>query len=375
MYKSARKTVGDKTVYVATLDEGRVAFYYQDVALSVERKVTATIEADMTVATSIFVLNQMVSALPNEEEILVQVEDGRLMLKWGSRDSHIAVDLLPETAAMLEVPTPEHTLTWKAGALHGLTRMMIPFCALSNNEKSHSLPAILGVMFRKEETGEVYLRATDSFKYVRCLGKIDWFDNTISLDAQTLQAVSDVLPPDADVTVGLTKSGLVMFKTGAVTCVLAPLEGTLPYANLDKAFNYDAAMKVRVDRLELLDLLRRVRAVCPANRQFAMLEFKDGGIVASTAGGEMVQDLGGTVEGGGVKAVAIHATHMDIAASFFAAPFFKDCDELVLYVNHYKEPITIGVDGQDRVNMTVLPIIISEIESLNNSAVKKATGV
>ncbi|MFC3345679.1 hypothetical protein [Paenibacillus abyssi] len=368
--KSARKSgLGDKSIYVSTTEEGMVSFYYADTALSVERKVNAVIEADVSVATSIFELDQKVAALPSNEEILMQVEDGRLKLRWGNRDSHIAVDILPETAMMLEPPLPNETVMWMPGALHGIVRMMIPFCALPGNEKASTTPAILGIQFSKDETDEVYLRATDSFKYVRCLAtKLDWFDVDLSLDARTLQAIAEVLPPDADVTVGRTKFGLVVFKTGLVTCITTPLRGVLPVEFMDKAFNYNATTKVRLDRLELIELMRRVRAVSANNKPYTMLVVKNGRVTAQTPGGNLVQDLSGTVEEGGVAAIAIHANHMEVAAMFFQSPNYRGSDEIVLHISSHRSPITVGIDGQDRVNMTVLPVVITEVERLNDGS-------
>lgn len=365
--KSARKSgAGNKTLYISTTEEGQVSFYFADTALSVERLANAEIQAEMAVATTLFEIDQKVGALPSQEEILMQVQGSRLMMKWGGRDSHIAVDLLPETMPMLEPPTPETTVIWKPGALHGVVRMMIPFCALPGHEKATSLPAILGIQFSKDESGEVFMRATDSFKYIRCLAnKLDWFDQSLSLEARTLQAVSEVLPPDAEVMVGLTKSGLVVFKTGLATCITAPLNGVLPVEYMDKAFNYRARTKIRLDRLELIELMRRVRKVSANNKPYTILLMKGGRVTAQTVDRALVQDLGGAVEGGGVEAIAIHAEHMEIAASFFQSPNYRGSDEIVLYVNGHKAPITIGLDGQDRVNMTVLPVVVTEVEKLN----------
>lgn len=373
--KSARKSgTGNKTLYISTTDEGNVSFYFADAALSVERKVNVAIEAEMSVATMLFEIDQKVSALPSHEEILIQVQGSRLMMKWGGRDSHIAVDLLPETLPMLEPPTPDTTVSWKPGALHGIVRMMIPFCALPGHEKATSLPAILGIQFTKDEVGDVYLRATDSFKYIRCMAnKMDWFDQTLSLESRTLQAVSEVLPPDAEVTVGLTKSGLVVFKTGLATCITAPLNGVLPVEYMDKAFNYKAKSKIRLDRLELIELMRRVRKVAANNKPYTILIMKDGRVTAQTIDGALVQDLGGAVEGGGVDAIAIHAEHMEIAAMFFQSPNYRGSDEIVLYVNGHRAPITIGLDGQERVNMTVLPVVVTEVEKLNAGSATAAT--
>jgi DNA polymerase III sliding clamp (beta) subunit (PCNA family) len=368
--KSARKSgAGNKTVYISTTEEGAVSFYYADAALSVERKVNAAIESELAVATSLFELDQKVSALPSHEEILLQVQDNQLKMKWGGRDSHISVDLLPETMPILEPPTPDTTVSWKPGALHGIVRMMLPFCASPGHEKASTMPAILGIQFTKDETGEVLLRATDSFKYIRCLAaKLNWFDKPLALEARILQAVSDVLSPDAEITVGISKSGLVMFKTGLATCVTTPLNGLLPSEHLDTAFNYNAKSKIRLDRLEFIELLRRVRTVSASNKPYTILVLKNGHIVAQTPGGELVQDMSGTIEGAGVEAIAFHASHMEIAATFFQLPANSRSDEIVLHVNSHKSPITIGVDGQDRVNMTVLPVITTEVEKLNGSS-------
>lgn len=373
--KAARKSgAGNKTLYISTTEEGQVSFYYADAALSVERRVNVAIEAEMTVATTLFEIDQKVSALPSQEEILMQVQGSRLMMKWGGRDSHIAVDLLPETLPMLEPPVPESTVSWKPGALHGIVRMMIPFCAMQGHEKASSLPAILGIQFSKDETGEVFLRATDSFKYIRCLAaKMDWFDKTLSLEARTLQAISEVLTADAEVTVGVTKTNLVVFKTGLATCVTAPLNGVLPVEYMDKAFNYKAKTKIRLDRLELIELMRRVRKVSANNKPYTLLIMKNGRVTAQTVDGSLVQDLGGAVEGGGVEAIAIHAEHMEIAATFFQSPNYRGSDEIVLYVSGHRSPITLGLDGQERVNMTVLPVVVTEVEKMNAIATPPAT--
>lgn len=369
LVKSARKAgIGDKTIYIRTLDEGLVSFYYNGMEISVEKKVEAEVEGKLEVATSIGELDVKVAALPDDIEVTVEkTSEGPIQFTWGGsgkRKSGLKVDILPETSPMVEVPPFERMVNWKPGVLHNIVRYIPPFTLNQNSNKANQMPNALGPNFSKDDTGRVIVRATDGVKGVIIYPKhMDWFDDPMSIHVTSLQGVADVIPSDAEIQVGLSGGTVVIFKAGYTTAVCRTLIGKFP--PIEKYFNTKTKGKMNIDRLELIELCKRIKLLAPtaALLQLQVMDDK----VFAVIPGVLEQALPASVEGE-VPSFCVGAVHMEMAALLFAMS--KSSDELTLYVDGFDQPISVALDGKEDIRLWCLPHVSQFVREVNSAASK-----
>ncbi|MBP1932040.1 hypothetical protein [Ammoniphilus resinae] len=344
--KGARKAkLGELLIFIRTQGE-HVSFYFNGEDVSVEKRVAVDIQGSLEVATSVRELSIKVSALPSDEEIICQLEGNLLKLCWG-RNSEISVELVPETSPLIELPSIVEEVKWGAGTLHGISRLMPPFTANGNSQQAKSIPCVTGPNFSKDpDTGEVFVRATDAFKAVTVrAAKIDWFSEPFSIESGTLGAIADVLPEDAEITVGLNEvRTMVVFKSGTTTAVARTLIGNFP--NIDRNYLTDAKSKWRFDRLDLIDLCRRVRILSPTRPviEFRLMKGKVHAMIPKA----LNQQVGVCIEGDPIE-FSVNATYLEMAAQLFRS------EEIILYVNAHDKPISILQEGSMDIRSLVLP--------------------
>ncbi|MFC5450671.1 hypothetical protein ACFPOG_20675 [Paenibacillus aestuarii] len=344
--KGARKAkLGERFIFIRTVDE-KVSFYFNGDDASVEKVVQADIQATMDVATTMRELEPKIAALPNSEEILVQVENTQMKLKWG-RNAEISVETVPETTPMLAIPDLVETAKWAPGTVHGIARIMPPFAANMNSSHAQRCPAITGPNFSKDqETGEVFVKSTDGFKALTMKAtKLDWFSAPTSIESGTIMGVADVLPDDAEITVGINKeASLVVFQSGSTTAVVRTLVGNFPA--IDRMYLEDTKAKWRFDRLELIELCRRVKILSP---QKPILEFRiKNGKVHAIIPLTLDQQVGVVIEGT-PEEFALNATYLEMTASLYRG------DEVILYVEAPNKAITVGIEGSSDIRTLLSP--------------------
>jgi DNA polymerase III sliding clamp (beta) subunit (PCNA family) len=344
--KGARKAkLGERFIFVRTEDE-KLSFYFVGDDTSVERKVAADIQGQMDIATTMKELEVKVSALPNNEEILCQMEGTLLKLKWG-RNAEISVETVPETTPLIEMPELAEKVKWAPGTVHGIARVMTPFTAVANSAHAQRNPSLQGPNFIKDlETGAVHIRSSDGFKAVTMRAtKIDWFSESCSIESSTLMGVADVLPDDAEITVGINGNhSMIVFQSGSTTAMVRTLVGVFPA--VDKMYREDTKSKWRFDRLELIELCRRVKILSP---QKPILEFRiKSGKVHAVIPMTLDQQVGVAIEGDPAE-FAINATYLEMTASLYRT------DEVILYVEANNKAITVGVEGNSDIRALLSP--------------------
>lgn len=366
LVKSARKAgIGDKTIYIRTLEDGLVSFYYHGLDISVEKKIPCKIEESLEVATSIGELDVKVSALPDGVEVTVERNsDGTLHFNWGNngkRKSGLRVDVLPESSPMVEVPPFEATLNWKPGVLHNLVRYVPSFCLNANNSKANQLPNALGPNFMKDDKGRVVIRATDTIKGVIIYPKhMEWFEEEMSIHIQSLQGVADVIPSDAEIQVGLSGGTVVIFKAGYTTAVCRTLIGKFP--PVEKQFNNKLEAKLNIDRLELIEVCKRVKLLAPTA---PLLQLQvTGDKVLAIIPDVLEQALPASVEGD-LPSFALNAIHLEMVALLYAMA--KSSDELTLYVDKFDLPVSIGIEGREDIQVWCGPHISQFVREKNGA--------
>ena len=348
LVKGARKAkLGELYIFIRTLND-KVSFYFNGDEISVEKKISADIQGQLEVATSVGELSTKVSALPANEEILVQLDFNVLKLKWG-RNSQISVEIVPETSPLIELPELVEEVKWGPGVLHGIARLMPPFTANPNSQQAKANSSVMGPNFEKcKDTGEVFIRATDAFKAVTVkAAKTDWFSEAFSVASSTLMAVADVLPEDSEITVGINEvKTMIIFKAGTTTAVARTLVGNFP--PIDRNYLTEATSKWRFDRLDLIDLCRRVKILSP---QRPILEFRlKSDKVHAVIPQVLDQQIGVCIEGKQME-FAINANNLEMTAQLF-----RSSEEIVLLLNSNDRPITVRQEGKDTTVGLVLPV-------------------
>lgn len=374
LVKSARKAgIGEKTIYIRTLEDGLVSFYYHGQDISVEKKIPCTIEGNLEVATGIGELEVKVAALPDEVEVLVQKNNGDknngdgLQFLWGNggkRKSGLRVDILPETSPMVEVPPFEASLKWRPGVLHNIVRYVPSFCLHNNSSKAAQMTSALGPNFSKDDAGRVLVRATDGIKGVTIYPKhMEWFEDPMSLHVSTLQGVADVIPSDAEIELGISGGTIVIFKAGYTTAVCRTLVGKFP--PIDNYFNDKTKGKLNIDRLELIEVCKRVKLLAPtaALLQLQLTDDKVYAVIPDV----LEQALPASVEGD-MPSFAVGAIHLEMAAMLFAMS--KTSDELTMYVDGYDQPVSVGLEGNESIRLWVMPHVSSFVREANSSKKK-----
>ncbi|MEK5358182.1 hypothetical protein [Paenibacillus sp. FSL L8-0709] len=352
--KSARKAgLGDKNLFIRTDGIESIFFYYCG-HISSEVGLKCEVQKQMNVTTTIHEMDLKVSVLPHDVTVILEVIGNRVRLKWGKNSNAIFVDVVPELSPPIDIPEQLEMVNWRTGALQAIVKNIAPFTLPDNVQLAQEFPSCLGPQFSKDPVnGHVYVRATDSHKAVRITDdKINWFEEvTASLDMKSLQGLTDVMPEDADISVGVDKSGNVMvFKSGLSTCVFRKLVGTLP--NTDAKYNNETPDRLIIDRLELIELCKRVIKLSPSNPVVRFIVNK--GKVTAEIPTVLEQQLTASIEGD-VESFAMGAKHLEQCATFFQVLDSTKTEELILYIQGPNLPVTIGCYGDDEIRMTCAP--------------------
>ncbi len=331
MVKSARKALlGEKHLFIKTL-KNQVSFYFNGAVVSIEKRVNAKIIKQFEIATTVPEIEKKVFALPKDETIQLSVTKSSLNMTWG-RGSTISVEITKEKSPLIEIPELIETITWGPGTLHGITGLMIPFAAPFTSGMQN--PSTVGPNFQKDAlTGEVFVRSTDTYKGITVnAGNLEWFTDQMTIDAASLNAVCKVIPPDVEVTIGLGEGkNFFVFRAGDTTAVAQIINGTYP--NIDEVYNTDADSAWHFDRLELLELCRRVKklgAVYESKLEVRIINNKAYAVIPDI----LKQQLGVAIDGTPVE-FAVNAEYLEIATNVFRA------EDVTLHVPKNQRPITL----------------------------------
>ncbi|WP_066297563.1 hypothetical protein [Bacillus sp. FJAT-29937] len=352
LVKGAKKArLGEKACFIKT--EGSfVSFYFNGDDLQVEKKIEAVISGDLSIATGMAELELKVSALPSDEEITVELEGTLLNLRWG-RSSKITCETIAETAPLIEVPAVVEYITWKPGLLHTFARGLTPFAAKTGTESAKRYPCTAGINFSKDsDIGEVSVKVGNGY-----LGTIlrsestEWFDElNLSIPTESLQGLSDILPSDCEVSVGINESRtLLIFQAGLTTAVSRLLVGNFPPIERFCADVNNVKTKWTFDRMELIDLCKRVRTLAMTSASGrAVLYIKSEGakVTAKSENSVLVQQVGAMVEGNAFE-FGMNAHHVELAASLFRT------EEVQILFEHDKSPLTIVCEETDHIKVFV----------------------
>lgn len=312
----ARKArLGSKSVFIKT-ENDFVVFSFTGEDLQVERKVKVEVISKIDIATTMGELALKVDVLPKDEIITVELAENLLNLRWG-RSSKVTCETLPETAPVITIPSVEETVQWKAGSLQAINVAVPPFTALSASSEARRNPVISGVNLCVDDTGNVYVKATTGYRAIvaHSIG-CSWFPGIeVSIPIESIKGLSDIFPTDVEIAVGMNdKQTLVVFKSGLTTAVSRLLVGKYPEIDGSFVTKGTESAKWTFDRMELIEVCRRVRKLSP-NKPNLILKTEGSKVIAELRN-VLTQQLGVYVEGEG-KDFAVNAEYLEVAASLF----------------------------------------------------------
>lgn len=346
-----RARLGEKACFIKT-DGSFVSFYFNGDDLQVEKKIEAVISGELSIATGMAELDLKVSVLPSDEEISVELEGTLLNLRWG-RSSKITCETIPETSPLIEVPKSVECISWKPGILHSFARGLTPFTARTGTDSVKRYPCTAGINLSKDsDTGEVSVKATSGpLGTVICNQQTEWFDEiNLSIPIESLQGLSDILPSDCEVSVGINESKtLLTFHAGLTTAISRLLVGTFPPIEKYCVEVDNAKAKWTFDRMELIELCKRARTLAstsPSGRAVLYIKKEGSKVSANLENSVLTQQVGAMVEGTPFE-FGMNAQHVEIAASLFRS------EEVQILFEHEKSPLTIVCEETDHIKVFV----------------------
>ncbi len=243
--------------------EQTVTFSFAGTTLSVVKTIEAKVTSDSTFTATFSEFQSKISPLPVETKLTLEfTSTNNISIKWGS-SSRILMFTVPTTEINFNVPEIKESFSLPAGKIHFYSRNIATFCALDNSKIKEKYPVSVGVRFSKDTSGQLVLQASTGYRSIRCTEKdISWFDTSISIHSEIINATAELIEEDQDISISLaTNNNTIVITCSGVTVVARLLDGDFPdYSS--KFSNENANHVCRVDRLDLLETTRRVKQLC-----------------------------------------------------------------------------------------------------------------
>ena len=346
---AAKSKLQDKALFLSTNPtDSTVTLFFTGDDVSVKAVVPVLKAESMEVATTLSEFRHKLSVLPSDEEITVKVEKNALVFVWG-KNSKISCPILPETTPSIIIPEVTTQVTWSAGSLHGMARILPPFTASPQSEQAKSKPVVMGVYLEQDDTGETLVRATDAYKVVKIRAeKIQWFhDFECSIDSKTLETLAEILPMEAEVKIGLNPARTqLIFQAANVTVLARLLVGVFP--NLDGALKTNGKGKWVFDRMELMEVCRRV-GILKKTSPTVDFNLRDGKVFAEIPG-TLSQQMAVSIEGEQFE-FTVNAYYLELICALFQGK-----DEIELIMDSGNHPISVINSEDDAIRSLVLPV-------------------
>lgn len=269
-----------------------ISFVADNVA--VQKRLNAEVTSDGAFNTSMMELSLKVSILPDEVYITFEPKGANYTLRWG-RGNGILL-LVQNDAEVLPFPIPQksETVSFVPGMWEHFTRYFTPFCAKRGDEVAKRLPITIGVNFKKVAKVGLVVSATNSSKIIQNDFDLDWFSTEITIARDTFQVVSSLTSTKDVLELSLDESKHKIIVESSTTTVIASLlDGDFPAVEKFLG-NEEADIVWRTDRMELLEVARRVKRLEPD--ECAIDIYKKDSKYFATLKGILVEQIGSVIE-------------------------------------------------------------------------------
>jgi DNA polymerase-3 subunit beta len=273
---SNRNTLPILSNVLLETEDDRVQLTATDLDTAIRCVLPTLVSENGSVAVPAALLNDVVSKLP-DAPVTLEAQDGKVAVRCGKSDYTIlslpAEDfpVVPEVKEGVELTLPQATLK-------DMLRMTT-FAA--SKEETRSI--LMGVLF-EARGNTLTLVATDTHRLAwkqAILGEEISQPISMIIPAKPLAELERVLKDTIDENVHVRfGTSQVQFETDQVTLVSRVLDGQFP--NYEKVIPKNAERKIRIDRGQLLDAVRRVYIVAKQNNEKGVWKTK-GDLLEMTA--------------------------------------------------------------------------------------------
>ncbi|MBQ0137968.1 MAG: hypothetical protein KBT36_01585 [Kurthia sp.] len=286
--------VKDTCVTVATSKTSQiVSISFVANGIAVQERFTADVTADGSFNTSMSELSLKVSILPEEVYISFEPKGTNYTIRWG-RGNGILLRVQADEVLPFPIPKKSESISFAPGKWEHFTRFFTPFCSKRGEEIVNRLPITLGVNFKKIPKVGMVASATNSSKIIQNSFDVDWFSTEVTIARDTFQVVSCLTSSKDIMELSLDDSkGSIIVETSTTTVIASLLDGDFP--NIEQFLgNEQAEIVWRTDRLELLEVARRVKRLAPD--KCAIDIFKKDNKYFATLKGVLTEQIGSVIE-------------------------------------------------------------------------------
>lgn len=353
LVSSAKRAKLAKGHMFLSASDGQMKLYFVGDNIQAEKTISVSVQQAVDFSTTALELSLKTDALPNDVEITFKVSDKKAELSWG-RESSLTLITTPETAPAIEIPEVVTEIKWNKGTFHYFARQFSGFCALENSEAATTFPVATGVHFSKDDTNQLIVEATNRVRCVRGVFNHEWFEEVFSIPAESLNAVSELISTEGEVTLGLNaKRSILVIQSGNTIALSRILSGTFP--NIAGHFrDGEAAVVWRADRLEILETARRIKKLGGDKPVFSTKHSGSKALVVLD--GILMEQIGAVIESEEKLDFSINAEGIEAALTVLRS------EEILFAFDHNKMPITIlsGDEGSaENIKVLLSPVVES----------------
>lgn len=303
---SSRNTLPILANVLLETEEGRLRLTATDLDTAIRCVVPAEIAENGATAVPAHLLSDVVSKLP-DASVTLEAQDGKVSVRCG-KSEYTILSLPAEDYPAVPKVTEGVEFSLSQGILKEMLQMTT-FAA--SKEETRSL--LMGVLF-EARGNHLTLVATDTHRLAKKEAAIGTeIETPVSavIPAKPLIELQRVLRDSSEEQVQVhISSSQAQFQTHEVTLVSRLLDGQFP--NYEKVIPKNVERKVRFDRGELLDAMRRVYIVARGSAEKAVLATKEN-LVEMTAEspdvGRAFEEVPVSMDGGDIT-IAFNARYL-----------------------------------------------------------------
>lgn len=351
--------VRDTCVTITTSkDTQLVTLQFVADGIAVKRVFGCEVSADGSFNTSMMELSLKVSILPDEVFIKFEMQGNNIQIRWG-RGNGIVLRVQTE-ADILPFPEFEksESVSFQPGMWEHFSRFFTPFCAKRGDEVMKRLPITLGVNFKKVSKVGLVVSATNSSKIIQNDFDVDWFSIPTTIARDTFAVVSSLVSTKDVLELSLDQSkGSIIIESSTATIVARLLDGDYP--PVEQFFENDNADVVwRTDRLELLEVARRVKRLAPD--ECAIDIFKKDAKYFATLRGVLSEQIGSVIETDEEANMRLSASCLEAALTVLRS------EEVLISLNKGDStPVTISNgDPQEDGKSDNLKVVLGQVKDI-----------
>lgn len=310
--------------------------------ISFEKYVKVTVEKASMFYTTPYELQLKVSTLPEEVYVNVTENDkGHYYLSWGRGNGILLLTCSEETITNLDKVETTQSISLEGKKWNYITRNIMPFSASPAEKIAKIHPVTVGLNFEKQGNG-VLVQATNAARAIKGLFNFDWFSKPITIPGATMRAVSDLISSTEILTISTDeKQSFIVIESPTVKIVSKLLEGKF----IDTMHLYsnekEAPIVWRTDRLELIEVARRIKRLDPVTPIVSILTKKNK--CFATLPGVLVEQIGAVIESENKEGFSFNAFSLEAALSVLR------CEEVLITCNKKGEAVTFsnGDEGEE----------------------------